>query len=230
MPEHQSQKPEYRSISLKEIDDIIGKRIEHITTEFKNGFNFIKKHPRTVTFFGSARTASTHTDYIVAENLARRIATELGYAVVTGGAIGIMEAANRGAFAAGGKSLGLNIKLPQEQKANEFLTDYIEFNYFFSRKVCLSFSAEAYVYFPGGFGTLDELFEILTLVQTGKIARAPIILVGSYFWNQFDTFVRDNLLKNAKIDAKDLDLYTITDDEDAILDIIRGAPIRDGAE
>jgi uncharacterized protein (TIGR00730 family) len=105
----------------------------------------------------------------------------------------------------------------------------MEFEYFFSRKVCLSYSAESYVYFPGGFGTLDELFEILTLVQTGKIEKVPIILVGSYFWNDLDKFIKEHLLKNKKIDEVDTDLYTITDNEDEILEIIKAAPVRIGA-
>jgi uncharacterized protein (TIGR00730 family) len=223
-------KPEYKSISLNEINEVINERIEKIEKEFIDGFNFIKNHTRSVTFFGSARTPTTDNDYVTAEKLAARICKELGYSVLTGGSIGIMEAANRGAFNAGGNSLGLNIKLPNEQRENSFLTEAIEFNYFFSRKVCLSFSAEAYVYFPGGFGTMDELFEILTLVQTGKIAKVPIILVGSYFWNNFDAFIKENLLVNKKIDAGDLDFYTITDDEDKIMEIIKNAPIRIGAE
>ncbi len=230
MTDETQKKPEYELISLKEINEVINKRIEKIDREFKDGFNFIKNHPKSVTFFGSARTISTDNDYLTAERLAGRICKELGYSVLTGGSIGIMEAANRGAFQAGGKSLGLNIKLPKEQRENEFLTERIVFNYFFSRKVCLSFSAEAYIYFPGGFGTMDELFEILTLVQTGKIAKAPIILVGSYFWNNFDSFIKENLLKGKKIADKDLELYTITDDEDKILEIIKSAPVRVGNE
>ncbi len=219
-------KPEYKLINFKEISQDINQRIDKIEKEFKAGFDFIRNHPRSVTFFGSARTPSVDQDYITAEKLAGRICRELGYSVLTGGSVGIMEAANRGAFTAGGRSLGLNIKLPKEQKTNSFLTEALEFNYFFSRKVCLSFSAEAYVFFPGGFGTLDELFEILTLVQTKKIPSAPVILVGSYFWNNFDAFLRKNLLANKKISESDLSLYEITDDEDKIIEIIKSAPIR----
>jgi uncharacterized protein (TIGR00730 family) len=137
-----------------------------------------------------------------------------------------MEAGNRGAHEAGGESLGLTIKLPMEQVTNPFLTEHLDFNYFFSRKVCMTFSAEAFVYFPGGFGTLDELFEILTLVQTGKIPKTPIILFGKKFWKNLDKFIKKNLLKSEKIDKVDLNLYTITDDINEVLEIIKNAPLR----
>jgi uncharacterized protein (TIGR00730 family) len=230
MDKETPRKPQHKEMSFKEIDNALNEKIETIEEEFKNGFNFIKKHPRSVTFFGSARTPEGDRDYVSARSLAKRISEELNYSVVTGGAIGIMEAANRGAFEAGGQSVGLNIELPHEQHKNEYLTDYMNFHYFFSRKVCLSYSAEAYVYFPGGFGTMDELFEIMTLVQTGKIAKVPIILIGSYFWNNLDKFIKENLLEHGKIDADDVDLYTITDNEDEALEIIKNAPIREGVE
>ena len=230
MDKEQSKKPKYNSISFKDIEKALNKRVADIGNEFRDGFNFIKKHNRTVTFFGSARTGENDGDYIQARSLGSRIVKELDYAVVTGGAIGIMEAGNRGAFEAGGDSLGLNIELPNEQNFNEYLTDHMEFHYFFSRKVCLSFSAETYVFFPGGFGTLDELFEILTLVQTGKIEKVPIVLVGSYYWNNLDSFIKENLLKNGKIDPEDINLYTITDNEEEVIDIIKNAPIRIGLE
>jgi len=221
-------KPENKVITFTDIESALNSRVEKIEDEFRDGFNFIKKYNRTVTFFGSARTAESNSDYIQASSLASRISKELGYTIVTGGSIGIMEAANKGATEEGGKSIGLNIKLPHEQSVNKYLTDYIEFNYFFSRKVCLSFSAEAFIYFPGGFGTMDELFEILTLIQTGKVKKTPIILVGSYFWNNFDKFIKENLLGNEKISHGDTDLYAITDNEDEIIEIIKNAPIRIG--
>lgn len=213
-----------KPLTFSELDKDIQERVERINDEFKRGFDFLKKNERSVTFFGSARTRETEEDYIRAMRIARRVSNELGYAVVTGGGPGIMQAANCGA--ADGKSVGLTIKLPSEQYTNSCVTDHMDFYYFFSRKVCLSFAAEAYVYFPGGFGTLDELFEILTLVQTNKIERLPIILVGEKYWKPLDKFIRKQLLKGEKIDEKDTDLYTITDDENKILEMIKYAPIR----
>ena len=139
-----------------------------------------------------------------------------------------MEAGNRGAHEAGGKSLGLDIQLPHEQNANPYTTDSVSFYYFFSRKVCLSFSAEAYVFFPGGFGTLDEFFEILTLVQTGKITPVPIILFGKSYWKHIDKVIKKLLLKKKLIDPQDPKLYTITDSIDEAVEIIKQAPIRNG--
>lgn len=230
MNENKTGKPERKMLTLEDINEAIEKRVDIIGDEFSRGFNFIKKYPKTVTFFGSARTPEDNQEYIGARDLAKRINEELSYSVVTGGAIGIMEAANRGAFESGGQSLGLNIELPHEQSMNKYLTDSMEFHYFFTRKVCLSFSAEAYVYYPGGFGTMDELFEILTLIQTKKIEKVPVILVGSHYWNGLDEFIKDNLLKGEKISEGDTDLYTISDNHDEILEIIKNAPIRKGFE
>ena len=213
-------------LTLEKINADIHNRIDNINKEFTEGFNFIKTQSKSVTFFGSARTLETEQEYQDARELAKRISTELGYSVFTGGGPGIMEAANRGAFENSGKSFGLTIKLPAEQVTNPYLTDHINFNYFFSRKVCMSYSAEAYVYFPGGFGTFDELFEILTLVQTNKIERVPVILIGSEFWRPFDDFLRSTLLKEEKIKEEDLALYTITDNLDEALEIIKKAPVR----
>jgi uncharacterized protein (TIGR00730 family) len=141
-----------------------------------------------------------------------------------------LEAGNRGAKENGGKSVGLTIELPKEQAVNPFVESQIDFYYFFSRKVCLSFSAEAYVFFPGGFGTMDEFFEIITLVQTHKIHPVPVILVGSDFWNKFDQFLKKEILKRGAIDQSDLDLYTITDDFEKIIEIIKNAPVRNGED
>lgn len=203
-------------------------RIPRIAEEFEQGFRFLEKHKKTVTVFGSARTEPDTPYYEQAVRIANRITQELGYGVVTGGGPGIMEAANRGAFDAGGTSIGLNIKLPNEQRENAFLTDTQPFYYFFTRKVMLSFAAEAYLFFPGGFGTMDELFEMLTLIQTGKIeGRMPVILIGTEFWKPLDTFITDTLYKkHHTIHAQDIALYTMTDDEDEVINIIRNAPVR----
>lgn len=215
-----------KPLTLKEINENIEQRIEKITDEFTRGFDFIKNCTNTVTFFGSSMVEENHEDYKKCRNIASRIAKELKYTVVTGGGPGIMEAANRGAYESGGESIGFTINLPKEQVTNNYLTSHIGFNYFFSRKVCLTYSAEAFVYFPGGFGTFDELFEILTLVQTKKINPVPIILVGKNFWSKFDSFAKETLLANTKIDFEDIELYKITDDENEILEIIKNAPKR----
>lgn len=210
----------------KEITKTIGSRMNRITKEFQDGFNFIKKYPKSVTFFGSARFKENTTHYKRAKKISGRL-SKLGYAIVTGGGPGIMQAANQGATESGGASVGLNISLPMEQVKNPYVNDSIDFSYFFSRKVVLSFSAEAYIYFPGGFGTLDELFEILTLVQTNKIPKTPIILVGSDFWKPLDSFIRTHILKHHKsISPSDVNLYKITDDEDEIIETVTKAPIR----
>lgn len=219
---------EDKPITLQEVSEAADKRISLISKEFHNGFEFLKNYPRSVTFFGSARMKEDDHYYKKARRLAGRIVGELHYSVVTGGGPGIMEAANRGAYEAGGNSLGLTIELPREQHANKYMTDRENFYYFFSRKVCLSFSAEAYVFFPGGFGTLDEFLEILTLVQTNKISKVPIILFGRSFWTPLEGFFQEVLVKNGTIDAEDLGLYTISEDEEEILQIIKAAPVRFG--
>lgn len=213
-------------LTLEKLNESINNRIKNIENEFTAGFNLIKQISKSVTIFGSARTLTEEVDYKNAEELARRIANDLNYAVITGGGPGIMEAANLGAYSVNGESVGLTINLPMEQVINSHLTDHLDFKYFFIRKVCLSFSAEAYVYFPGGYGTLDELFEILTLVQTKKIAPVPIILFGKKYWKNLDKFIKKNLLKGEKIDPEDIDLYQITDNIDEVVEIIRNAPIR----
>lgn len=213
-------------LTLEKLNESINNRIKNIENEFTAGFNLIKQISKSVTIFGSARTLSEEVDYKNAEELARRIANDLNYAVITGGGPGIMEAANLGAHSVNGESVGLTINLPMEQVINSHLTDHLDFKYFFIRKVCLSFSAEAYVYFPGGYGTLDELFEILTLVQTKKIAPVPIILFGKKYWKNLDKFIKKNLLKGEKIDPEDINLYKITDNMDEVIEIIRNAPIR----
>lgn len=219
---------EEKPITFAEILEDTEKRLGLISEEFRKGFDFINNYPRSVTFFGSARTKEDDFYYKKAKSLGARIAGELHYSVVTGGGPGIMEACNRGAYEAGGNSLGLTISLPKEQISNPYLTDSEDFHYFFSRKVCLSFSAEAYIFFPGGFGTLDEFTEILTLMQTNKISKAPIILVGTDFWTPLKNFFEEFLTKNNMIDAADVDLFTITDDEEEILQIIKTAPVRLG--
>jgi uncharacterized protein (TIGR00730 family) len=223
--------PKKRSVTMltrREIHQTAEQRISLITQEFKNGFEFLKKFPRSVTVFGGVQIAETDPYYKKARSLGKRIATDLHYAVITGGGPGIMEAASRGAREGGAKSVGLTIQLPHEQITNPYLTDHLDFHYFFSRKVCLSFAAEAYVFFPGGFGTLDEFFEIITLVQTKKIEKVPVILVGTDFWNNVETMMRNELLSRGTVEPNDLKLYHITDNEDEIMHLIQNAPVRNG--
>ncbi len=207
----------------------IEERVAHIAREFRDGFVFISDYPKSVSVFGSSRFTPENPHSRKARALAGRIAKELGYAVVTGGSAGIMEAANRGAFEAGGASLGLNIKLPRVQNANRFTTASLDFSYFFARKTALSYAAEAYLFFPGGYGTLDEFFEIVTLIQTHKIHRVPIFLIGRDYWEVLDRFIRKTLYEqHAAVSRHDLELYLITDDEEEILQGIRNAPVQDG--
>ena len=213
-------------LTRHEIHSDIENRIQLITKEFAKGFNFIKNYPKSVTVFGGTRFQETNPYYKMAYTLGERIAKELKYSVFTGGGPGIMEAANKGAFEANGQSLGLTIELPHIQATNPYLTDHIDLYYFFVRKVCMSFSAEAYIFMPGGFGTMDEFFEILTLIQTNKIEKVPMILVGSDFWNKVDTLIKDEMMDRLSVDEEDTHLYTITDNLDEIIDIIRRAPIR----
>ncbi|MDP2593048.1 MAG: TIGR00730 family Rossman fold protein [bacterium] len=222
-------KPFHEEVGLDsrlEMQNALAARVERVHKEFEEGLEFIKNYTRSVTFFGSARCLENSPYYEKARRLAGRIAKELQYTVLTGGGGGIMEAANRGAYEAGGESVGLNIKLPKEQKKNTYTTDEMEFYYFFVRKVALSFAAEAYVFFPGGFGTMDEFFEIVTLVQTRKVPKVPIILYGDEYWQPLARFISEEIYKkHSAIDSEDISLYTITEDEDTIIEFIKKAPI-----
>lgn len=190
-------------------------RILKIMGELVDGFAMLKKYRLAATFFGSAReTLYDKRMYKDAEELAFKL-SKSGFAIITGGAEGIMGAASKGAHDAGGDSVGLNIKLPEEQGENKYLTDSYTFNYFFTRRVMLSFASEVYVFFPGGYGTLDEFFEILTLVQTNKIKRIPIVLYGQEFWAPLLSLIEDMLLKTQQTISKDdLDLFVLVDTVD----------------
>ncbi|MDB5254382.1 MAG: hypothetical protein JWL80_448 [Parcubacteria group bacterium] len=201
-------------------------RVEEIAKEFKDGFKFLEDYPRSVTFFGSTEFKEDNPYYISARTLAGRIATELGYSIFSGGGPGIMEAANRGAFEAGGTSLGITIQLPHAQITNKYISKTIDSYYFFVRKVMMSYSAEAFVFYPGGFGTMDEFFEMITLVQTKKIVGVPIICIGTDYWKSLERFLQENLLSRGTIKAEDLTLYTITDDLDEAINIIKKTPPR----
>ncbi len=196
-------------------------RLVGVVEEFEQVFNILSQHEKTVTIFGSARKPQDDGITMGAYDMAARLARQ-GYAVVTGGGHGVMEAANRGAYEAGGDSLGLNILLPNEQSLNEYTTQSFQFNHFFGRKVAMTLDASAYLYYPGGFGTFDELFEILALIQTGKIHEKPIILVGSDFWRPFDATIREVMLDRYQtINDDDIELYRIMDNYDEIVDYVK---------
>jgi uncharacterized protein (TIGR00730 family) len=186
-------------------------RIFRILSEFVAGFELLRKYDLAATVFGSARSLPTDRWYQEAYTLSFKLAQD-GFAMITGGGGGIMGAANKGAYEAGGASVGLNIQLPQEQHLNHFVTDSETFQYFFPRKVMLSFASEVYIYFPGGFGTLDEFFELLTLVQTKKISPIPMVLVGKSYWTPLVEWCEKTLLAEHKtISEKDLDLFKVVD-------------------
>jgi len=199
-------------------------RIFRIMSEFVDSFETLSKIGLGVTFFGSARVNSKDPFYQIAVSLAKTLAGN-NLAIITGGGPGIMEAANRGAAEAKGSSVGLNIELPFEQKGNRYANIPLNFHYFFSRKVCFVKYSIAFVFMPGGFGTLDEFYEVLTLVQTKRIPRYPLILIGHSFWDGLLRFMKTTLLKNGYISPGDLDLITITDSpQDAaavVLDYVR---------
>ncbi len=197
-------------------------RIFRIMSEFVEGFQFLADFKKTVTFFGSARFKENNKWYKVAQELGELL-SKAGYSVITGGGPGIMEAGNRGAVEGNGDSIGLNIQLPSEQRVNPFVQKARGFYYFFTRKVMLAFSAQAYVFFPGGLGTLDEFFEILTLVQTKKIYdKIPIILVGKDFWGDLDNWLEKKLLNHYQtIDPGDLNLYHIVDTPKEAFNIVK---------
>lgn len=232
MTENNSHDPKterkFKLLTKKEVHETAMERVHLIGKEFTNGFDFIAKYPKSVTIFGGTHFSEDSEYYKKAKSLASKIINDLNYAVFTGGGPGIMEAANRGAFEAGGESLGLLIELEPKQEQNPYLTNGIDFYYFFSRKVCMSFSAESYIFFPGGFGTMDEFFEIVTLVQTGKIEKVPIILVGSDFWKEIDSMMKKEMLSRGLITESDLNLYKITDDENEVIEMVRNAPVRNG--
>ncbi|MDC6405911.1 MULTISPECIES: TIGR00730 family Rossman fold protein [Maribacter] len=192
-----------------------------IMGEFVNGFEKMSKIGPCVSVFGSARTKEGDKYYQLAVNVSKKIA-EAGYGVITGGGPGIMEAGNRGAHLAGGTSVGLNIDLPFEQHDNPYIDEdkSLDFDYFFVRKVMFVKYSQGFVVMPGGFGTLDELFEAITLIQTHKIGKFPIILVGSEFWTGLFDWIKNTMLSFGNISPEDLDLIKIVDTEDQVVEII----------
>ncbi len=196
------------------------RRVARIAAEFIRGFRVLHFVGPCVTVFGSARFPESHPYYAAARTLGGEIA-RAGLTVMTGGGPGIMEAANRGAKEAGGRSVGCNIQLPHEQQHNDYLDTWVTFRYFFVRKVMLVKYSTAFVVMPGGFGTLDELFEALTLVQTKKIESFPVVLMGSGYWAPLLDFMRNSLVTAGTVDAADLDLLTVTDSPEEAVEVIR---------
>jgi len=195
-------------------------RALRILSEFVEGFDAMARVGPAVTMFGSARTQRDDPTYELARTIAKRLA-EAGYAVITGGGPGAMEAANRGCREGGGLSVGCNIELPHEQGTNAYVDLAVEFRYFFARKVMFVKYADAFVILPGGFGTLDELFEALTLIQTRKVRNFPVVLVGTSYWAGLLGWIRDTVLAQTKIDEVDLELLQLTDDPDEVVRIVR---------
>ncbi|MFH1769524.1 MAG: TIGR00730 family Rossman fold protein [Parcubacteria group bacterium] len=217
-------------------------RVFRIMAEFVDGWQFLADFKRSVTFFGSARFKPESPWYQQARELASKLADD-GFDVITGGGPGIMEAANQGAHESHtnslglieddrrgdsrGDSIGLNIRLPFEQRINKYVEKAVAFHYFFVRKVMLTYYAQAYIYFPGGFGTLDEAFEVITLVQTKKIPRIPIVFVGKGYWGKLDDFMKNTVYGEYKaIDKGDMDIYTIVDTVEDAYKIIKKSPPR----
>ena len=197
-------------------------RVLRIQSEFVEGFGLLAELPRAVSVFGSARTPADHPHYAAGVAIGAALA-QAGYAVVTGGGPGAMEAANRGASEAGGLSVGLGIELPFEQELNEWVDLGITFRYFFVRKTMFVKYAQAFVILPGGFGTLDELFEALTLVQTGKVTRFPVILFGTEYWSGLLDWIRTTMAATGTISPADLDLLTVTDDVAEVIAAIQAS-------
>ena len=202
-------------------------RVLRIQSEFVEGFGLLAELPAAVTVFGSARTSRDSDDYAQAMTLGGLLASA-GYAVITGGGPGVMEAVNRGCQETGGLSVGLGIELPFEQFLNEWVDLGLNFRYFFARKTMFVKYAQAFVILPGGFGTLDELFEALTLVQTGKVTRFPVVLVGVAYWQGLLDWIRTAVVPSGCISAEDLDLITLTDDLDEVVSVIQESHHRVG--
>ena len=195
-------------------------RVFRIMAEFVDGFDVLSKIGPAVTIFGSARVKSANPIYKAAEKTAHLLAKE-GYAIITGGGPGIMEAANKGALSAKGNSIGLNIDLPSEQVPNRFTTTKVDFHYFFCRKVMFLKYAMAFVIFPGGYGTLDEFTESITLIQTKRMERFPVILYGSEYWEGLLEWIKKTVLKNDCIEKRDLDIFQIVDKPEDIVAVIK---------
>lgn len=195
-------------------------RVFRIMAEFVDGFDVLSKVGPAISIFGSSRLSPKDRFYKIAENIAYLLARE-GYAIITGGGQGIMEAANKGAKKAKGKSIGLNIQIPQEQRPNPYIDTLLDFHYFFVRKVMFVKYAKAFVILPGGYGTLDELFESLNLIQTRRIEKFPVVLVGSDYWQDLFNWLKSKVLNKGCISSPDLKMFTIVDTPEEVAEAIK---------
>ena len=202
-----------------ELADEDPERVARMATELTAGFDALRGVAKAVSIFGSARASTDSPEYAAARAVAGALG-RAGFAVITGGGPGVMEAANRGARDADALSIGLSIELPHEQRANDYVDLAVHFRYFFARKVMFVRYAAAFIALPGGFGTLDELFEALTLIQTGKISNFPVVLVGADHWSGLHDWLRSRLLDHGRIAQLDLDMLHVTDDPDVVVDIV----------
>jgi uncharacterized protein (TIGR00730 family) len=197
-------------------------RIKRVSGELAEGFRALARVGAAVSIFGSARTPREHAEYALARETARTLG-EAGFAIITGGGPGIMEAANRGARDSGALSIGLNIDLPFEIGINRYVDLPLQFHYFFTRKVMFVRYASAFVVFPGGYGTIDEMFEALTLIQTGKIRHFPVLMVGRSYWAGLVDWLRERMLAEAKISPSDMELFEVTDSPARVLEVVSSA-------
>lgn len=195
-------------------------RMFRIMSEFVEGFEVLSQVGEAVSIFGSSRSKQDNKYYKKAEEIAYLLA-KAGYGVITGGGPGIMEAGNKGARRAKGKSIGLNIEIPTEQKANPYIDILLDFHYFFVRKVMFVKYAKAFVIMPGGYGTFDEFFEAINLIQTKRISRFPVVLFGREYWNDMLDWLKDTVLKNGNISSQDFELFKVTDDPKEVVKIVK---------
>ncbi len=217
--EYRNHKKNLNNFLINELRKEDAWRLFKIIGDFVDGFEVLPQFIPAVVFYGSARVKEGDKYYEAARELAKRLVKK-GFSIITGGGPGIMEAGNRGAKEGGGKSIGLNITLPMEQKPNPYATTTLNFRYFFVRKTMFNKYASAYVLFPGGYGTLDELTETLVLIQTKKLRPFPIILYGSEYWNGLVDWIKKEVLSRNYIDKEDLNLLNLSDDIDEIINII----------
>ncbi len=218
--ENQKETAEYLRKKIDVFEEDEKERIKRITNEFSMGFRKLSRYKNAVSIFGSSRLKPQDKYYKLAQTTAYLLARQ-GYEIITGGGSGIMEAANRGAKRAGGVSIGLNIYIPTEQKPNPYVKTLLQFHYFFVRKVMFVRYAKAFVIFPGGYGTLDELFESINLIQTARISKFPVILVGSRYWQGLLRWVMSTVLRRSCIGENDLSLFSLVDKPQDVVNAIK---------